>query len=261
MARNEMMSGNGAAVRGGGDRSRRHRNQQRGADLFSGPSFNNVRRGTRMNRVRRASLDALAFPILHVPPLPPPRVRYLFNKELKNSDVSTLRRMVLPKKEAETHLPNLDTKEGISFSMLDMDGIHEWLFKYRYWPNNSSRMYVLESTGDFVLEHDLLPGDYILVYRNSEDGRYMIEGRKKEEHEARTGIYNDIVINEATIDLNLAVSEDNMDMLYEYNATFMDDSPFEYIGDPINLPSLESRPFCFEPIENYSAEDFQFQMI
>ncbi|KAG8372732.1 hypothetical protein BUALT_Bualt12G0097400 [Buddleja alternifolia] len=28
--------------------------------------------------------------------------------------------------------------------------------------------------GDFVLKHDLLPGDYILVYRNFEDGRYVV---------------------------------------------------------------------------------------
>ncbi|EPS62827.1 hypothetical protein M569_11961, partial [Genlisea aurea] len=74
---------------------------------------------------------------------------YLFKKQLKNSDVSALRRMVLPKKEAEAHLPFLDIKEGIHISMLDMDGIHHWTFKYRFWPNNSSRMYVLESTGTY----------------------------------------------------------------------------------------------------------------
>ncbi|KAL8557462.1 hypothetical protein ACS0TY_004766 [Phlomoides rotata] len=40
----------------------------------------------------------------------------------------------------------LESKEGIPITMLDMDGIHQWSFKYRYW-QNSSRMYVLEYTG------------------------------------------------------------------------------------------------------------------
>lgn len=35
-------------------------------------------------------------------------------------------------KAAESHLPHLETKEGIYFSMDDMDGLHVWNFKYRY---------------------------------------------------------------------------------------------------------------------------------
>ncbi|PIN24215.1 hypothetical protein CDL12_03036 [Handroanthus impetiginosus] len=284
MERNEAsnFSGNGkglmgsssngiAAVRGEDRRTstRLQRNQQEqrressiGADLFSGPGFN-VQRGPRMRRSRRATLDSLTFPALHVPPLPPPRgidiskLCYLFKKQLKNSDVGGLRRMVLPKRDAETYLPVLETKEGIPLSMLDMDGIHEWWFKFRYWPNNSSRMYVLESTGDFVYTHGLVPDDYILVYQNIEDGRYVIEARKKEECDTPR-ISNDLAMKETTDDLTLYAlpSLDETEMLYGYDTTYLDDSPLDYLGDSINLPSLGSNS-SFEAIEDYNDEDFE----
>ncbi|KAK4392828.1 B3 domain-containing transcription factor FUS3 [Sesamum angolense] len=185
------------------------------------------------------------------------KLSYLFKKQLKNSDVSALRRMVLPKRDAEIHLPVLEAKEGISISMLDMDGIHEWWFKFRYWPNNSSRMYVLESTGDFVYTHGLVPDDYILVYQNVEDGRYVIEARKKEDYDAPR-ILDNLVINETTTELMLPEPPalDGTEMLYEYDANFMDDSPLDYLGESINLPSLGSST-SFEPIDDYNAEDFE----
>ncbi|CAN0924739.1 B3 domain-containing transcription factor FUS3 [Linum grandiflorum] len=117
----------------------------------------------------------------HVQPPPPapareidPRsLRFLFQKKLKNSDVSSLRRMVLPKKAAETHLPVLESKEGIPITMYDLDGSHLWSFKYRYWPNNNSRMYVLEKTGDFVNAHGLQLGDFITVYQDCQTHTYV----------------------------------------------------------------------------------------
>ncbi|CAI9780578.1 unnamed protein product [Fraxinus pennsylvanica] len=166
-------------------------------DLFSGPGFNNIHRGSRMARARRTSLDSLNFPKSNVPPPPLPpvidttKLNYLFRKQLKNSDVSTLRRIVIPKtlvlepnydgsfqKEAEAYLPFLNAKEGITINMLDMDGVHEWCFKFRFWPNNSSRMYVLECTGDFVNTHGLKPGDYIILHQTAESEKYIIEAKK-----------------------------------------------------------------------------------
>ncbi|KAL6509137.1 hypothetical protein OROGR_022447 [Orobanche gracilis] len=238
--------------------SRRQRSQHRlpenriRADLFSGPGFN-VQRGPRMPRSRRESVDTLlAFPVDHVPPPPASRaidlskLCYLFNKQLKNSDVSSLRRMVLPKKDAEAHLPVLDTKEGTLIYMLDMDGTHDWWFKYRYWPNNSSRMYVLESTGGFVNAHSLATGDYIIVYQNMEDGRYVIEAKKKEEYcpPPQTFIDHHHVINESTADLGNLYE-------YEYDITFLDDSPLDYVGESINLPR-----FGPEIAFDYDADNF-----
>ncbi|KAL3630879.1 hypothetical protein CASFOL_023863 [Castilleja foliolosa] len=233
--KDNIISGSIAAER---EERRRTRSKQRQsedrADLLSGPGFI-VQRGPRAPRSRRESLGTLA----HVPPPPPPRVielsklSFLFSKQLKNSDVSSLRRMVLPKKDAEIHLPVLEAKEGILIYMLDMDGIHDWWFKYRYWPNNSSRMYVLESTGGFADAHHLVTGDYILVYQNTEDGRYVIEAKKKEEYSEPNS-----VINDSTTDFQLlpeALYE------YEYDLTFLDDSPLVYVGESIDLPRFSIK--------------------
>ncbi|KAI6677366.1 hypothetical protein NL676_038162 [Syzygium grande] len=70
-----------------------------------------VQRRKRMARFRRPRVSFLPFPrasashVPHCPLLPQPhprefdqrRLRFLFQKELKNSDVSSLRRMILPK--------------------------------------------------------------------------------------------------------------------------------------------------------------------
>ncbi|GMN57423.1 hypothetical protein TIFTF001_026528 [Ficus carica] len=155
-------------------------------------TFSAVHRKKRLPRQRRSSSFLnLFFPNFatssHVPPPSPPpargidpgRLRFLFQKELKNSDVSSLRRMILPKKAAEAHLPVLESKEGMLISMDDLDGLHVWSFKYRFWPNNNSRMYVLENTGDFVNAHGLQLGDYIMVYRDNKNQNYVIQASKK----------------------------------------------------------------------------------
>ncbi|XP_057800539.1 B3 domain-containing transcription factor FUS3-like [Salvia miltiorrhiza] len=271
------ITGNGKEVMGSGSanaaeegsargRGRRQRNQQQRPDLLSG----NVQRGPRMPRARRASLEGLALPGAHVPPLPVAReidlskLAYLFKKQLRNSDVGVLRRMILPKREAEIHLPVLEAKEGIPISMLDMDGIHEWWFKYRFWPNNSSRMYVLEYTGEFVYTHGLVTDDFILVYQNVEDGRYIIEARKKGQDLAPR-IFNNLSIIEAAPELalpelpELPVLEDT-ELVYAYDNDFFNNSPLDidYMGESLNLPSLGSDS-SFEAIEDFNPEDFEFE--
>jgi hypothetical protein len=56
--------------------------------------------------------------------------------------------LVWAQKEAETHLPYLAMKEGIFITMEDFDTAEQWTFRYRFWPNSRSRMYLLESTGN-----------------------------------------------------------------------------------------------------------------
>ncbi|MFS8010097.1 putative transcription factor B3-Domain family [Helianthus anomalus] len=68
-------------------------------------------------------------------------------KVLKQSDVGSLGRIVLPKKEAESHLPDLDSKDGVSIAMQDIGTSQVWNMRYRFWPNNKIRMYLLENTG------------------------------------------------------------------------------------------------------------------
>uniref|UniRef100_A0A7N0UA13 TF-B3 domain-containing protein n=1 Tax=Kalanchoe fedtschenkoi TaxID=63787 RepID=A0A7N0UA13_KALFE len=106
------------------------------------------------------------------------KLRFLFQKILQNSDVNYLRRIILPKKAAEAHLPALQIKEGIPLKIYDADGRHTWTFKYRFWPNNASRMYVFENAGDFVAAHGLQAGDCFIMYLDIGTQNLVIEAKK-----------------------------------------------------------------------------------
>ncbi|RCV28704.1 hypothetical protein SEVIR_5G429500v4 [Setaria viridis] len=105
-------------------------------------------------------------------------LRYLLQKVLKQSDVGSLGRIVLPKKEAEVHLPELKTRDGISIPMEDIGTSRVWNMRYRFWPNNKSRMYLLENTGEFVRSNELQEGDFIVIYSDVKSGKYLIRGVK-----------------------------------------------------------------------------------
>ncbi|KAL3740074.1 hypothetical protein ACJRO7_021365 [Eucalyptus globulus] len=94
------------------------------------------------------------------------RLRMLFKKELKNSDVGCLGRIVLPKREAEENLPIIPDKEGIQLVIRDVYSPHEWILRYRYWSNNNSRMYLFENTGELVRQNGLDIGDSITFYED-----------------------------------------------------------------------------------------------
>ncbi|XP_060177416.1 B3 domain-containing transcription factor ABI3-like isoform X3 [Lycium barbarum] len=106
-------------------------------------------------------------------------LKFLLQKVLKQSDVGNLGRIVLPKqKEAESHLPHLESRDGISVAMEDIGTSRVWNMKYRFWPNNKSRMYLLENTGDFVRANGLQEGDFIVIYADMKCGKYLIRGVK-----------------------------------------------------------------------------------
>ncbi|XP_022760048.1 B3 domain-containing transcription factor ABI3-like [Durio zibethinus] len=107
---------------------------------------------------------------------PEKNLRFLLQKVLKQSDVGNLGRIVLPKKEAETHLPELEARDGISIAMEDIGTSRVWNMRYRFWPNNKSRMYLLENTGDFVRTNGLQEGDFIVIYSDVKCGKYLIRG-------------------------------------------------------------------------------------
>ncbi|XP_038699534.1 B3 domain-containing transcription factor FUS3-like [Tripterygium wilfordii] len=251
--------------------------------------FSAVNKKRRMPRQRRSistfhTLLAYAFSIFsspssHVPTFTPPtrgidrgRLRFLFQKELKNSDVSSLKRMVLPKKAAETYLPVLDSKEGIFISMDDLDGIHGWSFKYRYWPNNSSRMYVLENTGEFVNAHGLRVGDSILVYQDNQNQNYVIQGKKASDGDDQD-VYNlasNIVVNDLVLDHDLCeINKSNSlyglvedidgvgGMSFVYDTSFTNDcSPLDFLGGSMtNYPRI-GPPEKFGSVENLGLDDF-----
>uniref|UniRef100_A0A0D9ZSF5 TF-B3 domain-containing protein n=1 Tax=Oryza glumipatula TaxID=40148 RepID=A0A0D9ZSF5_9ORYZ len=104
--------------------------------------------------------------------------RVILRKELTNSDVGNIGRIVMPKRDAEAHLPALHQREGVTLKMDDFKFETTWNFKYRFWPNNKSRMYVLESTGGFVKHHGLQTGDIFIIYKSSESGKFVVRGEK-----------------------------------------------------------------------------------
>ncbi|KAM0860946.1 hypothetical protein ACQ4PT_046218 [Festuca glaucescens] len=130
-------------------------------------------------------------------------LRFLLQKVLKQSDVGALGRIVLPKKEAETHLPELKSRDGISIPMEDIGTSQVWSMRYRFWPNNKSRMYLLENTGDFVRSNELQEGDFIVIYSDVKSGKYvrpMAHDQAKHKHVS--------LEKECTYDLNNVGIED-----------------------------------------------------
>ncbi|GKU86138.1 hypothetical protein SLEP1_g702 [Rubroshorea leprosula] len=116
-------------------------------------------------------------------------LRFLLQKVLKQSDVGNLGRIVLPKKEAETHLPELEAKDGIPLAMEDIGTSRVWNMRYsfRFWPNNKSKMYLLENTGDFIRTNGLQEGDFIVIYSDVRCGKYLIRGVKVRQPETGGG--------------------------------------------------------------------------
>ncbi|KAL6626701.1 hypothetical protein ACP70R_030427 [Stipagrostis hirtigluma subsp. patula] len=110
--------------------------------------------------------------------------RTVLRKDLTNSDVGKIGRIVLPKREAEPNLPVLRKRDGLILVMDDLILPAIWKFKYRFWPNNKSRMYILETTGEFVKRHNLQAGDILMIYKNKKTGKYVVRGVKATEHNA-----------------------------------------------------------------------------
>jgi len=102
----------------------------------------------------------------------------ILRKELTKSDVANSGRIVLPKKDAEAGLPPLVQGDPLILQMDDMVLPIIWKFKYRFWPNNKSRMYILEAAGEFVKTHGLQAGDALIIYKNSVPGKFIIRGEK-----------------------------------------------------------------------------------
>ncbi|KAF8391327.1 hypothetical protein HHK36_023631 [Tetracentron sinense] len=107
------------------------------------------------------------------------KLKLVLQKELKNSDVSSLGRVVLPKRDAEAKLPRLTIKEGIQLAVREVGSTKVWYMRYRFWPNNKSRMYVLENTGEFVKQNHLKSGDTIILYED-ESKQIFIFAKKEE---------------------------------------------------------------------------------
>ncbi|KAM0055646.1 putative transcription factor B3-Domain family [Helianthus debilis subsp. tardiflorus] len=170
------------------------------------------------------------------------RLAFLFSKKLQKSDVGVLKRIVLPKKAAETHLPALVAKEGTVLEMDDLDGMNVWCFKYRFWPNNNSRMYVLEGTGDFTEEHALQVGDYIMLYRDTVNLSYVIQALKA--FEVQEYANKEVKSNMSNMAAPPNINANNggfMNLNQNSLWSGLDVDLMNPINYPMNVPSIEEQ--------------------
>ncbi|CAI9111612.1 OLC1v1011872C1 [Oldenlandia corymbosa var. corymbosa] len=249
-------------------------------------------RRKRYSRSKRASMTTLRLPFstLDSPPLPPPReidpirLKFLFEKELQRSDVGPLRRIVLPKKAAEEYLPALENKEGMSITMDDMDGKHVWRLRFRFWPNNNSRMYILENTGSLVKTHGLKHGDFLAMYQDCVNGNYVIRARKAADvvlygHEPQGTVGEAAMTNvvpgqQPEVEANAmgtgayfpemlfpaAAADETAGMSFIYDTTsFSNDSPLDFLGGAMtDYSRVGGHNTNFGSIDNLSFDDFFF---
>ncbi|XP_071702461.1 B3 domain-containing transcription factor FUS3-like [Rutidosis leptorrhynchoides] len=176
------------------------------------------------------------------------RLTFLFSKKLQKSDVGVLKRIVLPKKPTETHLPNLVAKEGMILEMDDMDTMHTWCFKFRYWPNNNSRMYVLEGTGEFAEEHGLQVGDFIMMYRDSVNKNYVIHAVKGFE-------VNEYGKKEVEPNLRTQVDQSSGKAPAQHNTTTLMNQNCPWTGLDIELFNPINYPINYYPMNAPTVED------
>ncbi|WJZ96306.1 hypothetical protein VitviT2T_015002 [Vitis vinifera] len=101
----------------------------------------------------------------------------LFEKMLSASDAGRIGRLVLPKKCAEAYFPAISQPEGLPLKVQDAKG-HEWIFQFRFWPNNNSRMYVLEGVTPCIQSMQLQAGDTVTFSRLEPEGKLVMGFRK-----------------------------------------------------------------------------------
>ncbi|KAL5985430.1 B3 domain-containing transcription factor [Asimina triloba] len=143
-------------------------------------------------------------------------LRFLLQKELRNSDVGSLGRIVLPKTGAEAHLPVLTSREGILISMDDMDTLQIIQAKktaHHEVPSPSSKNSLLSAK---------TAGDHLVPDMEGSRSMYF--------------------------HVNLPVTDE---MCMEFlNDAFSSEFPLDLLSEKIH-PSTS-----FGPVENLSLDDF-----
>ncbi|EXB51816.1 B3 domain-containing protein [Morus notabilis] len=93
------------------------------------------------------------------------------------SDAGRIGRLVLPKKCAEAYFPPISQPEGLPLKVQDAKG-KGWIFQFRFWPNNNSRMYVLEGVTPCIQSMQLQAGDIVTFSRLEPEGKLVMGFRK-----------------------------------------------------------------------------------
>ncbi|XP_022848219.1 B3 domain-containing transcription repressor VAL2-like isoform X3 [Olea europaea var. sylvestris] len=120
----------------------------------------------------------------------------LFEKILTASDAGRIGRLVLPKKCAEAYFPLISQPEGLPLEVLDLKG-KEWVFQFRFWPNNNSRMYVLEGITPCIQSMQLQAGDVVTFSRLEPEGKLVMGGRKASTTPSNQGVEATLTGNDA----------------------------------------------------------------
>ncbi|XP_024528328.1 B3 domain-containing protein Os07g0563300 isoform X1 [Selaginella moellendorffii] len=105
------------------------------------------------------------------------KITPLFEKVLSASDAGRIGRLVLPKACAEAYFPTISQAEGLPLRINDISG-REWQFQFRFWPNNNSRMYVLEGVTPCIQAMHLQAGDTVTFSRLEPEGKLIMGYRK-----------------------------------------------------------------------------------
>ncbi|XP_039168559.1 B3 domain-containing protein Os07g0563300 [Eucalyptus grandis] len=101
----------------------------------------------------------------------------LFEQTLSASDAGEIERIVVPKECAEAYFPSISQPEGLPLKVQDAKG-SEWIFQFRFWPNNNSRMYVLEGVTPCIQSMQLQAGDIVTFSRLEPEGKLVMGFRK-----------------------------------------------------------------------------------
>ncbi|MCO5600318.1 hypothetical protein L7F22_054428 [Adiantum nelumboides] len=101
----------------------------------------------------------------------------LFEKMLSASDAGRIGRLVLPKACAEAYFPPISQPEGLPLKIQDVSG-KDWVFQFRFWPNNNSRMYVLEGVTPCIQSMQLQAGDTVTFSRLDPEGKLVMGYRR-----------------------------------------------------------------------------------
>eukprot|EP00250_Pteridium_aquilinum_P007696 c17366_g1_i1 orf=234-2996(+) len=101
----------------------------------------------------------------------------LFEKMLSASDAGRIGRLVLPKACAEAYFPAISQPEGLPLKIQDVSG-KDWVFQFRFWPNNNSRMYVLEGVTPCIQSMQLQAGDTVTFSRLDPEGKLVMGYRR-----------------------------------------------------------------------------------
>ncbi|KAK4481263.1 hypothetical protein RD792_012147 [Penstemon davidsonii] len=111
----------------------------------------------------------------------------LFEKVLSASDAGRIGRLVLPKACAEAYFPPISQPEGLPLRIQDVKG-KEWTFQFRFWPNNNSRMYVLEGVTPCIQSMQLQAGDTVTFSRMDPEGKLLMGFRKAIQQDSHTSM-------------------------------------------------------------------------